>query len=76
MESPIRFLKLPEVVRRTGLKPDSIYRGGRDGWFPKKVKVSVRSSAWVESEVAEFIAKRIAERDAGRPRATSTASAA
>lgn len=70
----VRFLKLQEVVRRTGLKPDSIYRGGREGWFPRKVKVSERSSAWVESEVAQFIAKKIAERDATK--STQSAGAA
>jgi prophage regulatory protein len=59
-----RFIKLPEVERKTGLKRDSVYRLAKLGQFPKPVKVSKWSSAWVESEVDQLIRARIAARDA------------
>ncbi len=60
-----RILRLPKVVDKVGLGRDSIYRGGREGWFPKPIKLSERASGWLESEVDEFIEKRTAERGSG-----------
>ncbi len=65
MDKSPRFLRLPEVESKTGLKRDSIYRGSREGWFPKPIKISERASGWLESEVDKFIGARIAERDTG-----------
>ena len=64
MENPVRILRLPDVEARSGLKRDSIYRGAREGWFPKPVKISQGATGWVEAEVNDYLAKRIAERDA------------
>ena len=65
MEKPLRFLRLPEVKIRVGLGHDTIYRGAREGWFPKPVKISNanHASGFIESEIDEYLAKRIAERD-------------
>jgi prophage regulatory protein len=65
MDKPLRILRLPVVVERTGLKRDSIYRGARDGWFPRPVKIAQHASGWIEHEVDAFVARRIAARDAG-----------
>lgn len=43
-----------------------IWRKIKAGEFPAPVKVGARN-AWVESEINEWIASRIAERDAERP---------
>lgn len=51
-----------EVERRVGLGRSAIYERMANGTFPKPVKLGT-SSCWVESEVAEWIAARIAERD-------------
>jgi prophage regulatory protein len=59
----LRYLRLPEVCARVGLKPAMIYRLIGLGRFPKQVKVSERSSRWVESEVERFMAERVAARD-------------
>jgi len=32
-----RVLRLPETMHKTGLGRDTIYRGGREGWFPKPI---------------------------------------
>ena len=64
MTSPLRLLRLPEVIDRTGLSSSGIYAMAANGAFPKPVKLSARSSAWVESEVSDWLATRVAERDA------------
>ena len=61
-----RLLRLKEVCRRTGKSRSDIYRNIAEGRFPAPVKLGERSSAWVESEISDWVAARIAERDAGR----------
>ena len=63
------LLRIAEVRRLTGLSDSAIYRAVQRGAFPRPLKLSERSSAWVESEVRGWIATRIAERDAARPSA-------
>ena len=57
-----RVLRLPQVISKSGLGRDSIYRGAREGWFPKPVKLTPRASGWFENELDEFLEKRAAER--------------
>ncbi len=66
-----RLLRFEEVAQRTALSRDSIYRLGREGRFPRPIKVSQWASRWVEAEVQAFIDARIAERDANAPRMSS-----
>lgn len=63
------LLRIADVKRRTGLTETSLYRAIQAGKFPRPVKLSERSSAWIESEVTEYIAARIAARDHTPPRA-------
>lgn len=63
------LLRISEVRRLTGLSDSAIYRAAQRGNFPRPLKLSERSSAWVESEVRGWIATRIAERDTTPPRA-------
>jgi prophage regulatory protein len=60
------LLRISEVRRLTGLSDSAIYRAAQRGTFPRPLKLSERSSAWVESEVRGWIAARIAERDSAR----------
>lgn len=53
-----RFLRLPEVMRLTGLGQDSIYRLGREGSFPKPRKISERATGWREDEIRTWIDSR------------------
>lgn len=64
--APRRVLRLPEVIARTGLKRGSIYRGAREGWFPRVVKLTERASGWLESEVDAYIERCAAQR--GKPK--------
>jgi prophage regulatory protein len=60
--SPPRILRLPEVVKRTGLPRASIYQQMALGTFPRQVSISLRSRGWVESEVDGWIEQRIRAR--------------
>jgi prophage regulatory protein len=67
-----RFIRLPEVMSRTGYGRTSIYRKMEDGSFPKSLKLGgppkdpnefdSRAVAWVEDEINHWIEDRIDER--------------
>jgi prophage regulatory protein len=65
LEGPrgLRYIRLPEVCARVGLKRSTIYRLIGLGRFPKHIKLSEHASAWIESEIDNFMIARIAERD-------------
>ncbi|MGA8086720.1 MAG: AlpA family transcriptional regulator [Terracidiphilus sp.] len=54
------LLRLPEVMRRTGLKKTSLYARVKAGAFPAPIPLTVRCVAWIEAEVEEWIAETIA----------------
>tara|TARA_B100001250_G_scaffold296009_1_gene257538 strand:- start:759 stop:1043 length:285 start_codon:yes stop_codon:yes gene_type:complete len=68
-----RFIRLPEVLSRTGFGRTSIYRKMEEGSFPRSVKLGgpledpnafdSRAIAWIEGEVEDWIESRIEERD-------------
>ena len=68
-----RFIRLPEVLSRTGYGRTTIYRKMEDGSFPRSVKLGgpledsnafdCRAVAWIEDEVEQWIESRIEERD-------------
>jgi prophage regulatory protein len=64
-----RVLRFPEVSEATGLKRTQIEVLVARKEFPKPIRVSSRRIAWLESEVADWQAKRIAKRDAEPPAA-------
>ena len=67
------FIRLPEVLSRTGYGRATIYRKMEDGSFPKSIKLDgppkdpeafdSRAVAWIEDEVEQWIESRIEERD-------------
>lgn len=58
-----RLLKLKEVISTTGLSRSYVYELAKAGTFPQPLKLSERSSAWVESEVQQWIDERIQQRN-------------
>lgn len=60
----LQTLRLPDVVKRTGLSRSTIYRAEALGQFPRHVKIGEHASGWLAHEVDAYIAARIAERDA------------
>ena len=60
-QGQVRFLRLPEVLARTGLSRSTIYVRLEQGRFPRPVSLGDRAVGWVESEIDEWIRNRIAE---------------
>ena len=71
-----RFIRLPEVLSRTGYGRTTIYRKMEDGSFPSSVKLDgrppknpeafdSRAIAWIEDEVDQWIESTIEERGLG-----------
>jgi prophage regulatory protein len=62
MQSPdaIRFSRLPEVCHQTGLSRTHIYRLESKGRFPRRIRLTEATTAWVESEIQQWCAERIA----------------
>jgi prophage regulatory protein len=58
-DRPIRFLRLPEVIARVGLRRASIYLHIADGTFPKQISLGPRAVGWLEHEIDAWIAARI-----------------
>lgn len=69
--SPTRLLRRPEVEARTGLSRSSIYQRMAEGRFPRPVPLGEHAVGWIESEIEEWVRKRVS---AGRTpkRAAST----
>ncbi len=55
-----QILKLPEVVKTTGLARSTIYKLINEDRFPKQIKLTNFSSGWLLSEIEEWIDERIA----------------
>lgn len=51
-----RFLRLPEVKRRTGMSRSTVYRRMDEGTFPQTVPMSGNIAAWRESDVTAWLA--------------------
>jgi len=58
-QGQVRFLRLPDVLARTGLSRSTIYVRLEQGRFPKPVSLGARAVGWIESEVDEWIRERI-----------------
>ena len=57
---PGRFLRLPEVMARTGLSRSTIYVRLDEGRFPQPVSLGARAVGWIEAEVDDWMRERIA----------------
>lgn len=53
-----RFLRLREVLHRTGLGRSTVYRWMDEGRFPRSVRLGGRSVAWIEHEIDEWLQDR------------------
>lgn len=61
-----RFIRLPVVEDRSGLKRERIRQLEGEGKFPARVQLSDRAVGWVESEVEAWIQERIAASRGGK----------
>ena len=59
----MRLIRIKQVIEMTGISRAYVYALAQKGEFPKPVKLSQRSNAWVEQEINEWIEKRMQLRD-------------
>lgn len=61
----MKFIRLRTVLEMTALSSTTLYRLIETGKFPQNITLGERCVAWVEEEVEDWLAQRIAERDGG-----------
>jgi len=59
------ILRLPTVKARTGLSRSTIYLRVADGTFPRPLSLGARAVGWLESEVEEWISRRVKQSRGG-----------
>jgi prophage regulatory protein len=57
----VQMLRLKQVCTYTGLGRSMIYQLEHEHRFPSRVRLTERAVAWIESEVQEWLANRIAQ---------------
>jgi prophage regulatory protein len=58
-----RIIRRLEVEKICGLSRSSIYSQMAEGIFPKPIKIGRKAVGWLESEIEQLQADRIARRD-------------
>lgn len=64
---PIAVLRIGHVKSRTGLSRSSIYALVRRGDFPPQISLGPRSVGWLDSEIDDWISRRLNARDQSTP---------
>ena len=60
-----KLLKAQAVADLTSMSRSHVHRLARDGKFPKPIKIGENRSAWLESDVQEWISECIRKHHAG-----------
>ena len=60
-ENEPSILRRPQVQQRTGLSRSTLYQYIKGGDFPKPVQLGLRAVGWLESDISDWIAKRVRE---------------
>ena len=58
----MKFISLKEVIKTTGLSRSTIYNYINEGKFPKQCNMGGRSVRWLESEVMEWLNRKLESR--------------
>jgi prophage regulatory protein len=54
-----RLIRLPEVLRLTGMCRSALYNQMALGQFPRSIKIGPRATSWSVKEVRVWIAQRV-----------------
>jgi prophage regulatory protein len=54
---PARFLRLPEVIARVGLRRSAIYQRMSEGRFPRSRSLGPKCVVWIEAEIDDWMRK-------------------
>ena len=61
------FLRLPAVIKRTGLSRSTVYLRIAEGNFPRSISLGgARAVGWLESDIEDWIKDRI-DQSRGQP---------
>lgn len=52
---PARFLRLPEVIARVGLRRSAIYQRMSEGRFPRSRSLGPKCVVWVEAKIDDWM---------------------
>lgn len=63
MEQQERFIRLDELMNKTGLGRSTIYRMVDKGEFPKPINLTSNKVAWLQSEVNDWMKKKVEQRN-------------
>jgi len=53
--SPLRLIRLPEVLNRIPVSRSTWWAGIKSGRFPKPIRLGPRAIAWLESDIEDLI---------------------
>ena len=65
MDKGKRFLRRSQVEAITGLSRSTIYAKMQADEFPRQIKLSIKTVAWIESEIQDWLNARIVEARGG-----------
>ena len=54
-----KIIKIAGVQQHTTFSRSTVYRLAAEGKFPKPIKLSERSSGWIEEDVLKYLDDRI-----------------
>lgn len=74
ISTPDEFIKLPEVLKRCGIKKACLYRMMKLGEFPAQVKLTKRAVGWDRAEVEQWRQAKKRARGGGEDSNGDTAS--
>ena len=60
------FMKIKEVLKKTGMSETTLYRRIKAGAFPKGVKIGPKAVVWQASRVHQWMDDRVAEKPLGQ----------
>ncbi len=63
-QSSLKILRLPDVMSRLRISRSSLYAKIQRGEFPRPVELGPNSRGWIEAEISEWLASKLAARDA------------
>lgn len=63
MEANERFIRLDELISKTGLGRSTIYRMMDNGEFPKPISLTSNKVAWLQSEVNNWMQSKVEQRN-------------
>lgn len=60
-----KIIRLPELIKKTGLSRSTIYLRMSKGLFPKSISLGERAVGWVENEIEQWVDECIATAKGG-----------